>query len=102
MTTVVKLGYGVVKVGVKGVKFFADVATGKAPDFRIDEGESNGPNSDTHVHFGDGEGESIGEKGIDFLLDVADTNYTPKRKELLDERDYIFSDEYTLKYSLRH
>lgn len=98
MTTIVKLGYGTIKVGVKGVKFFADVATGKAPDFRIDEGEYNGPNSETHVHFGDGDGEFIGEKGIDFLLDVAPTNYHSKIKEPLEKRDYIFSDEYTLKY----
>jgi len=102
MVTVVKLGFGAIKVGVKGVKFFADVASGKAPDFRIDEGEFSGPNSETHVHFGDGGGQSIGEEAIDFLLGTANINYIPKRKENLEERDYILSDEYTLKYSSRH
>ena len=103
MTTIVKLGFGTIKVGVKGVKLFVDAVGGKTPDMRIDEGEgSSGSNSDTHVHFGDGEGQSIGGETMDFLLGAANTNYNLKIKGSLRERDYILSDEYTLKYSLRH
>lgn len=97
MVTVAKLGLGAVVVTAKGVKLFADVVTGKAPDFRIDEGESNGPNSDTHVHFGNGAGQSVGAEVAGFLLGAASTNYNLKRRRGLEERDYILSDEYTLR-----
>jgi hypothetical protein len=103
MTTIVKLGLGTIKVGVKGVKLFVDAVGGKTPDMRIDEGEgSNGPNSETHVHFGDGEGQSIGGEAMDLLLGAASTNYHSRREDSLKERDYIFSDEYTLRYSRRY
>ena len=97
MTTIVKLGFGIIKVTAKGVKLFVDVAQGKAPDLRIDEGESSGPNRETHSHFGDGEGSPVGE-GLDFLLGAAPISYENRKKVI--EQDYIFSDRETLE-SLR-
>lgn len=101
MTTIVKLGFGIIKIGVKGVKLFVDTIEGKAPDMRIDEGEISGPNSETHVHFGDGEGSPVGD-GLEFLLGVANTNYFNSKNNLLCKRDYIFSDEYTLNHSFKY
>lgn len=67
MVTVAKLGFGVIKVTAKGVKLFVDTITdgGKTPDMRIDCGEGDyGPNSDEHVHFGNGDGQSVEEKSL--------------------------------------
>jgi hypothetical protein len=100
MVTTVKLGFGVIKLAWDGVRLFLDDEH-KTPDFRLDEGERFGPNKDEHVHFGDGEGQSIGKEAADFLLGAASTNYHSKREDSLRERDYIFSDEYTLRYSRR-
>ncbi len=95
MTPIVKLGFGVIKIGVKGIKLFVDCIEGKAPDMRIDEGEISGPNLETHVHFGNGEGNPVGE-GLDFLLGVADTHYLNSEKNPFPKRNYILSDPHTM------
>ncbi len=66
MTTIASLGLGTIEFAAKSVKVFVDTATGKAPDFRIDMGESSGPNSESH-------------------------NQNRRR----NSQDYLFSDQYT-------
>jgi hypothetical protein len=73
MATILKLGVGAVKVTAKGIKVFTDVAQGKVPDLRIDEGEKSGPNPKLHLHMGDGPGQEITEGAINFLFGTAST-----------------------------
>lgn len=105
MVTIAKLGFGVLKFTAKGVKLFVDTAIsgGKIPEFRMDEGESSGSNSDLHVHFGDSPGQSVASDVANILLGAASTEYSSSRRERdnLLEQDYLLLDSITKEYLLK-
>ncbi len=93
MGTILKLGLGAVVFTAQGVKVFLDAAGGKTPDMRIDGPEASGPNLETHVHFGDGPGESVSGGALDFLLGVA---YCGPKEASTKNKDYILADQNSL------